>query len=467
MVRDLTQGSLYKKILKYSYPLIISNILQVLFNLSDIAVVGKFGSSTALGSVGSTTILVTLFLTFLIGMGSGVNVLVARYYGAHKERELSETVHTSLLICLLAGLLIMTVGVISAHPILKILRTKKVLMDGAVCYLKIYFLGMPAIALYNFGNAVFSAIGETKKPLYYLSVAGVLNVILNLFFVIVCKMDVAGVATASVISQYLSAFLIVRDLFQCNQSYGLKFRLNDNKKNSNQDHGNINKKINNKINNKISRTKALTILSLGITSGFQNAIFQIANLFIQFGVNTFNATMVSGNSAATNADALVYEVMGAFYIACSSFIGQNYGAGKKDRMKKSYLICLAYSFGVGAIIGILLEIFGREFLSLFTGRKAVVDAGMNRLVIMGFSYAFSAFMDCTIAAARGIGKVLVPTIIVFLGSCVFRIIWIYTIFAHFNTIQSLYLLYIFSWSITALLEMLYFKIEFRKCVMKI
>ena len=298
---------------------------------------------------------------------------------------------------------------------------------------------MPALAIYNFGNAVFSAVGNTKKPLYYLATAGVINIILNLFFVIVCKLDVAGVALASIISQYTSAIFILRALFMTKEIYGLKLSML-----------------------KPNSQKAGMILSIGVPSAIQYAIFQVANLFIQFGVNSFDATMVAGNSAAANADGLVYDVMAAFYTACSSFIGQNYGAGNKERVRNSYFVSLAYSFGIGLVIGVTLEIFGTQFLSLFTTEQAVVDAGMKRLGIMGFSYCISAFMDATIAASRGLGKSVVPTIIVIMGSCVFRIIWVYTIFAYFKTIPSLYLLYVFSWSITAIVEMIYFKVIYHK-----
>ena len=319
------------------------------------------------------------------------------------------------------------------------MHTKDELIEGAALYLRIYFLGMPALAIYNFGNAVFSAVGNTKKPLYYLATAGVINIILNLFFVIVCKLDVAGVALASIISQYTSAILILRALFMTKEIYGLKLSML-----------------------KPNSQKAGMILSIGVPSAIQYAIFQVANLFIQFGVNSFDATMVAGNSAAANADGLVYDVMAAFYTACSSFIGQNYGAGNKERVRNSYFVSLAYSFGIGLVIGVTLEIFGMQFLSLFTTEQAVVDAGMKRLGIMGFSYCISAFMDATIAASRGLGKSVVPTIIVIMGSCVFRIIWVYTIFAYFKTIPSLYLLYVFSWSITAIVEMIYFKVIYHK-----
>lgn len=429
----MTEGSLGKNILLFSIPLMISNLLQVLFNMADIAVVGQFAGSAALGSVGSTATLVTMFTDFLIGLSGGINVLTALYLGAGNKKATTETVHTSLLLSIIIGILLMLLGIGSSREILQILQTKPELLDGAVLYIRIYFLGIPALAVYNFGNAVFSAGGETKRPLYYLSFAGIVNVLLNLFFVIVCKMSVAGVAWASVIAQYISAIWIVRALFKSRETYALR---------SSSLH--------------IHREKVKDILRIGVPAGVQNAIFQVANLFIQVGVNSFSATMVAGNSAAANADAVVYGVMMSFYTACGTFMGHNYGAGKKERIRKSYLVSLGYSFGVGMLLGILLVIFGKPFLGLFTSDPAVVEAGMHRLVIMGFSYGFSAFMDCTIAASRALGKSLAPTVIVLLGSCAFRIVWVYTVFAHFRTIPSLYLLYIFSWGITAAAEILYF-----------
>ena len=429
----MTEGSLGKNILLFSIPLMISNLLQVLFNMADIAVVGQFAGSAALGSVGSTATLVTMFTDFLIGLSGGINVLTALYLGAGNKKATTETVHTSLLLSIIIGILLMLLGIGSSREILQILQTKPELLDGAVLYIRIYFLGIPALAVYNFGNAVFSAGGETKRPLYYLSFAGIVNVFLNLFFVIVCKMSVAGVAWASVIAQYISAIWIVRALFKSRETYALR-----------------------RSSLHIHREKVKDILRIGVPAGAQNAIFQVANLFIQVGVNSFSATMVAGNSAAANADAVVYGVMMSFYTACGTFMGHNYGAGKKERIRKSYLVSLGYSFGVGMLLGILLVIFGKPFLGLFTSDPAVVEAGMHRLVIMGFSYGFSAFMDCTIAASRALGKSLAPTVIVLLGSCAFRIVWVYTVFAHFRTIPSLYLLYIFSWGITAAAEILYF-----------
>ena len=432
--QDLTQGNLPKQILFFSIPLILSNLLQVLFNMADVAVVGRYAGSIALGSVGSTSILVTLFTGFLIGMSGGVNVLTALHFGAKDRKALAETVHSAAILCAIVGVIFLAVGGLFARNILELLNTKAELIDGAVLYLRVYFLGMPALAIYNFGNAVFSAVGDTKRPLLYLSIAGALNVALNLFFVIGCGMDVAGVALASVISQYVSAVLILIALFRRGgEEYGLRAR-----------------------ELRLSRSRSKAILSIGLPGGFQNAIFAIANLFIQVGVNSFDATMVAGNSAATNSDPIVYDVMAAVYTACGSFIGQNYGARQKERVKQSFLISMAYSFGAGLVLGVGILALGPQFLSLFTTESAVVEAGMHRLRVMSLSYSVSAFMDCTIAASRGLGKTFVPTVMVILGSCVFRILWVYTVFAYFHTITSLYLLYVFSWSITAVAEIWYF-----------
>ena len=439
--RSLTEGPLARQILIVSLPLALSNLLQVLFNMSDVAVVGRFAGSTALGAVGSTSIFVTLFTGFLIGLGNGINVLVARFYGARNAESVHKTVHSALLVSLLAGVLLLVVGLFGSPVLLRLLNTKEDLLPGAILYLRVYFLGMPALALYNYGNAVFSAIGETQKPLRYLSFAGVLNILLNLFFVIVCKLDVAGVALASTIAQCVSAGLILRALTRVQDSYALHLR---------------------EIRFDPNMTRR--ILMLGLPAGFQNAIFAIANLFIQAGVNSFDSLMVKGNSAAANADALIYDAMAAFYMACASFMSQNYGAGKADRVKKSYLISLAYSFGVGLVLGGALWLFGREFLALFTTEPAVIDAGMKRVGVMAMAYCISAFMDCTIAASRGLGKTVVPTIIVIMGSCVFRVVWVYTIFARIHTIPSLYLLYPCSWALTAVAEMVYFVGSYKKCM---
>jgi len=437
----MTDGSLWKNMFLFSIPLMLSQLLQVLFNMADVAVVGKFSSAEALGAVGSTTILVSLFTGFLIGMGSAVNVRVAQHLGACDKTRTSSAIRTSFVICLATGCIITVLCLLSARFMLELLGTKDDLIEGAVLYFRIYALGMPALGIFNFGNGVLSANGDTKRPLAYLMIAGILNVLFNLFFVIVCGMAEDGVALASIITQYVSAVLIL--IHMARQGDDCAFRIRD-------------------LKNGQDKTEQKRILGLGIPAGLQNAIFAVANLFIQSAVNSFDSIMVEGNSAAANSDAIIYNVMAAFYTACSTFMGQNLGAGKRDRVLKSYFIGIAYSFLAGALLGGALFLFGREFLSLFANDEAVIEAGLQRTRIMSFAYAFSAFMDCTIAACRGIGKSLAPTIIVIMGSCVFRVVWIYTVFAYFHTIPSLYLLYIFSWTITAIAEIVCFIINYKK-----
>ena len=430
---DLCNGSLWKKIFIYSVPLMFTNILQVLFNMSDVAVVGKFAGPIALGAVGSTSILVTLFTGILLGLGNGVNALTALHIGSKDDDGLKRTVHTAIIICFAGGVCICLFGILAARGILTLMSTKDELIGGATLYLRIYLLGMPALGLYNFGNAVLSAAGDTKRPLYYLAFAGAVNIVLNLFFVIVCHLGVAGVALASILSQYLSAALILHALLTGKEKFCLRLS---------------------EIH--LDRRKAAGILRIGIPSAFQNSLFAFANLFVQSSVNSFDHIWVEGNSAAANADPLVYDMMAAFYTACSSFIAQNFGAKKKKRILQSYLICLFYSFIMSLIFGVGIYLARYPFLYLFTSDKEVVNAGITRLSIMALSYSVSAFMDASIAASRGLGKTTIPTIVVIMGSCVFRIIWIYTIFAYFHTIQSLYMLYVFSWGITAIAENIYF-----------
>lgn len=438
---DLSTGSLWKKLFIYSVPLMFSNILQIVFNMADVAVVGKFAGSIALGSVGSTSTLVMLTTGLMIGLASGVNAITALYIGSKNKQNIQETIHTSALICLGMGVLIMTLGIAFSNAILSLMNTKDVLMPGALLYFRIYMLGSPALALYNFGNAVLSAAGDTKRPLVYLSFSGIVNIVLNLVFVIVFHMDVAGVALASIIAQYISAFLILLALFRSKETVSLRLE-----------------------HLRFTPDKAKRILKIGIPSAFQYAIFAIANIFVQTSVNSFDHVMVEGNSAASNSDSLVYDMMAAFYTGCTSFIAQNLGAGKKERILKSYLIALFYSFALALILGIGLYIFRYPFLSLFTNDSAVIEAGTIRLSIMALSYALSSFMDCTTAASRGLGYSTVPTIIIIMGSCVFRVIWIYTIFAHFHTIASLYLLFPCSWILTATAEIIYFRKIYKKTV---
>ena len=439
--RDLTTTPLAKGLFLYSIPLVFSNLLQVLFNTADIAVVGRFAGTIPLGSVGSTTQLLFFFTGILMGLGGGINVIVAYYIGAKNKKDLTDAINTSAIISIIVGVFLMIFGLVISRPVLVLIKTKPELLEGAITYFRIYMLSMPGVAIFNYGNAVLSAAGDTKRPLYYLSFAGVLNIILNLFFVIVCNMDADGVALASVISQYVSAVLVMIPLFK---GFGdIKFRFR---------------------HLKINRAQSIQVFKIGFPAGLQNAIFAFANTFIQIGVNSFDPIMVAGTAASANLDPIIYNVMSAFYTACASFIGQNYGAGKKKRILHTYLLTTAYSFTIGLVFGILFGVFGHQILSLFSNDPAVIEAALVRQNVMVVSFCFSAFMDNSTAASRGLGKTIVPSIIILLGSCVFRIVWIYTVFAYFKTVTSLFSLYIASWAVTGLFEVIYFVKCYRKVV---
>ena len=440
---DLTAGNLAPKLLRFSIPLVLTNIMQVLFNMTDLAVVGRFSGPEALGAVGSVPNFLFIFTGLVIGLGSGVNSICAFFVGAKSKKDLSETIHTAFVICFVFGVILMAAGMVLARPVLLLMNTKPELIDGAVLYFKIYMVGIPFEALFNYGNGVLSAVGDTKRPLYFLTASGIANALLNLVFVIGLGMSVDGVAWGSVIANFLSAFLVLLALAKGTGDARLEVR---------------------KI--RVNWQKALRVVKLGIPSGLQNMIFGFANMFMQMGLNSFDAVMVSGNAAAANADTLIYNIMAAFYVGCATFIGQNYGAGKKGRVVKSYVWGTVFSFAVGLALGILLLIFGREFLSLFTDSEEVIACGLERVKIMAFAYCVSAFMDNSIAACRGLGKTLVPSVMVSLGSCVFRIVWIFTVFAHFKTLPSLFLLFPCSWILTAIFVFAYFLVILKKAFPK-
>lgn len=436
---DMTKCSISKGIIIFALPLMLSNILQVLFNMSDLIVVGNFAGENSLGAVGSTTTIVSLFTGLLIGMGAGVNVITAKRLGSGDKEGLSKVIHTSFLVTLIFGIIICIIGLFSSRFLLELLKTKETLIDKAEEYLKIYLLGIPALAIYNYGQGILSAEGNTVKPLIYLGISGVVNICLNLILVICFNLDVVGVAIASAVAQYLSMVLIIISLLRSKTS--CKLRINE---------------------IKINLPIAKELLIIGIAGGIQNSIFAVANSFIQFAVNTFDDITVSGNAAAQNFDTLVYEVLAAIYMAGATFVGQNFGANNKKRIWKTYLLTQIYSFIIGIAIGILLFIFSKPFLRIFSDETSVIEAALPRMKIMALSYFLSAFMDAPIAASRGLGKALVPVIIEVLGSCILRIVWVYTIFMKYRTIASLYYLYPVSWLSTGIFETIYFIFIYKK-----
>ena len=424
---DMCNGPITGKMLRFALPLMLSSMLQLLFNAADIITVGKFGSEHSLAAVGSNTALINLLTNLFIGLSIGANVLVARFYGAKNGEELNETVHTAMLLSLISGLILTVTGVIFARYFLIWMKTPAEILDLATTYLKIYFLGMPAMMIYNFGSAILRAIGDTKRPLYFLAAAGVINIILNILLVVVFRLDVKGVGIATVISQTVSAILIIRCLAKSNGDIKLEL-----------------KKL------RLSRGKIGAILRIGLPAGLQGSIFSLSNVVIQSSVNIFGPVVVKGNSAAQNLEGFVYFSMNAFHHATLSFTSQNMGAKKYDRLGKILKngLCLAILFGAG--FGGTVILFGRNLLSIYTNDGTAISAGMTRLYIITGTYTLCGIMDVMVGAIRGIGYTVLPTIVSLIGACALRLVWLATVFRipKFHTINTVYLSYPITWLVT-------------------
>lgn len=424
---DMCNGPITGKMLRFALPLMLSSMLQLLFNAADIITVGKFGSEHSLAAVGSNTALINLLTNLFIGLSIGANVLVARFYGAKNGEELNETVHTAMLLSLISGLILTATGVIFARYFLIWMKTPAEILNLATTYLKIYFLGMPAMMIYNFGSAILRAIGDTKRPLYFLAAAGVINIILNILLVVVFRLDVKGVGIATVISQTVSAILIIRCLAKSNGDIKLEL-----------------KKL------RFSRGKIGAILRIGLPAGLQGSIFSLSNVVIQSSVNLFGPVVVKGNSAAQNLEGFVYFSMNAFHHATLSFTSQNMGAKKYDRLGKILKngLCLAILFGAG--FGGTVILFGRNLLSIYTNDGAAISAGMTRLYIITGTYTLCGIMDVMVGAIRGIGYTVLPTIVSLIGACALRLVWLATVFRipKFHTINTVYLSYPITWLVT-------------------
>lgn len=425
---DMCNGSLVSGILRFALPLILTNVLHLAFNAADMIVVGRFsGSPTALAAVGATGSLITLIVNLFIGIATGVNVLVANYRGAGRSKDISETVHTSMIMSAIGGVLLLIIGVVFASTFLTWMGTPSDVIGESTLYMRIYFLGMPFFLVYNFGAAVLRAVGDTKRPLIYLSAAGVLNVLLNLFFVIVLKMGVAGVAVATVSSQVLSAVLIVRCLMVTEGAYQL-----------------VLKKL------RVTKHKLLRILQIGLPAGLQSSLFSISNVLIQSSVNSFGSAVMSGNTAASNIEGFVYTIMNSIAQAALSFVGQNYGAHKYKRVDQSLVTCLLLAGIGGALVGNLAYLLGPQLLTLYTTDPQEIVYGLNRMQLVACFYFICGLMDTFSYTMRGLGMAVTPTVISLTGACIFRIVWIYTIFAAHHTQFMLYISYPISWALTVL-----------------
>lgn len=431
---DMCDGPLLSKILLFSVPLMMSGILQLLFNAADIIVVGRFAGSSALAAVGSTSSLINLLINVFAGLSVGVNVLVAKYYGGQREKDMSETVHTAVLTSLLSGLFLVILGGIAARPLLHLMGTPDDVLDQAVLYMRIYFLGMPVLMVYNFGAAILRAIGDTRRPLYFLFMAGVVNVALNLFFVIGLGMGVDGVGWATVISEHVSALLVLKSLMEAPGA--LKLNLKE---------------------LRIHPKKLKRIVKIGLPAGMQGAIFSISNVLIQSSVNSFGSIAMAGNTASANIEGFVYTAMNAVYQTNLSFTSQNLGGRKYSRINRIMYICLAVVTVVGITLGITAVLAGDLLLGIYSSDAQVLRYGMLRLEIICGTYFLCGIMDCMVGSLRGLGYSVIPMFVSLTGACGFRVLWVFTVFAAYRSLDVLYLSYPVSWAITAIAHMITFR----------
>lgn len=440
---DMTNGPLLGKIVRFAIPLALSGILQLLFNAADMVVAGRFAGSRALAAVGSTGALIQLIINLFIGLSIGVNVLVARYYGGGQRQELDETVHTAILTSLLCGTLLIFVGIGLSRPLLEIMSTPEDVIDQSVLYMRIYFAGMPVMMLYNFGSAILRAVGDTQRPLYFLTIAGAVNVVLNLFFVIVLHMGVAGVAAATVISQCISAALVLLCLVRSDTVYRVEL-----------------KRL------RIVKSKLLQMTKIGIPAGIQGATFSISNVLIQSTINSFGSIAMAGSTASGNIEGFVFTAEDAVTQAALSFTGQNLGAKKFDRINKVLLRCMLLVTAVGLTLGCTAYLLGRPLLSLYTSDPQVMDYGMRKLLLLCVPHFTCGLMNVIVGSMRGLGSSVSPMVMSIFGVCVLRVVWIYTVFAAFPTWEVLFLSYPVTWVATALIEGIFYVFIRKKAVRK-
>ncbi len=423
---DMCEGPLLGKILLFSTPLMLSGILQLLFNAADIIVVGRYAGSTALAAVGSTSSLINLMINVFIGLSVGTNVLIARFYGAKQREEISQTVHTAISLSIISGLFLTLTGFLFSKPLLLVMGTPSDVISQSTLYMRIYFFGMPVIMLYNFGSAILRATGDTKRPLYYLLFAGIINVILNLIFVIVFHMGVAGVSLATVLSQCISAglvvFCLIRECGDCHLDI---------------------KKLT------IHKDKMFKILQIGLPAGIQGALFSASNVLIQSSINSFGSVAMAGSTAAANIEGFIYTAMNSMHQTAVSFTSQNYGARKIHRINKILFLCLVIVCMIGITLGTSAYYFGNQLLRIYSTDPKVIAFGLLRMRIICVTYALCGIMDVLVGTLRGLGYSVMPMIVSLLGACGLRILWIFTVFQLHHTLISLYLSYPITWIITA------------------
>lgn len=437
---DMTEGPLLPKILAFSGPLILTGILQLLYNAADVIVVGNYAEShTALAAVSSTGSLINLLVNVFMGLSVGASVVIARCYGARDIIRMRKAEHTAITMALFMGIAVGLFGFFMARPLLELMGSPDDVIDGATLYVKIYFFGMPANMLYNFGAATLRAVGDTKRPMVYLMIAGLINVLLNLLLVIAFRMDVAGVAIATVASQVISMTLVMICLLRTRGVIQLNLQ-----------------------ECRIDRKSAGEIIRIGLPAGLQGSLFSISNVLIQSAVNSFESVVMAGNGVAMNIEGFVYTAMNAQHQADMTFASQNYGAGKTDRVKKVLWCCLGTVAVIGIGMGLLIRAFGAELIGLYNSQPDVIAAGLKRMDIILPTYFLCGMMDVMVGQLRGIGYSVMPMIVSLAGACVLRIIWIMTVFAANPTQEILYMSYPISWFATFAAHMACYLLVARK-----
>ncbi len=427
---DMCSGPILRKMIVFTLPIMLSGLFQLLFNATDIIVVGKFAGDNALAAVGSNSSLVNLMTNLFIGLSIGVNVTAARYCGAKNFKDLKKTVHTAMLISVIGGFILMAVGLCFAEQLLGLMQTPESLIGMASDYLRILFCGMPFMMIYNFGNAVLRAAGDTRRPMIYLIIAGVINVLLDLIFVILLDMSAAGVGLATALSQGVSAVLIIRCLMRESEGSGLRLDLRQ---------------------LRIHKDKLLMIMKIGLPAGFQGMVFSLSNVVIQSSINLFGEDVIAGNTAAASIEGFVYMAMNSCYQSTISFTSQNLGAGKYERINKILLSGLICVVSVWAVLGLgVCMSLGRPLLSIYTSGDIAIEAGLRRMTYVCGTYFLCGIMDVMVGSLRGMGYSIVPMIVSLLGACGLRLLWLGTVFQieQFHTPDTVYLSYPVSWIIT-------------------
>ncbi|MBR6602581.1 MAG: MATE family efflux transporter [Clostridia bacterium] len=431
----MCNGSILPKLLKLVLPLMLSSVLQLLFNAADIIVVGNFAGENSLAAVGSTTSLVNLMTNLFLGLSTSANVLTAHFMGAKDEENVSKTIHTSIFLSIVSGVFLTVIGLLFADDLLLLMQSPPEVLELSALYLRIYFLGMVAMLVYNFGSSILRSKGDTKRPLYFLAFAGVINVGLNLIFVIILKMDVAGVAAATVISQVISALLILICLMREEDAYRFDFRklLPDFR-------------------------ILIKILRIGIPAGFQGVVFSLSNVVLQSSINSFGPVVMAGSAASASIEGFVWVAMNSFSQGALTFTSQNVGAGRYSRINRIAFTACACSAVTGLLLGNLAYLFGDKLISFYDPRPDIIEPGLTRMQLVCCLYFLCGLMDCIVGSIRGLGYAVAPTVVSLLGACGLRLLWVFTVFriSRFHTEFMLFLSYPLSWSITFVAHLICF-----------